>query len=107
MQLHPRRTLCLSLVRLALLGLLSTDASAAPDPIALALGDAMAGFTATLDEEQRDGARYDFNDKERFDLRLAPRHRPNSPPRLAPAGVLPLPPLPETHLEACISVGSG
>jgi hypothetical protein len=54
------------------LGLISTDANAAPDKIALALGDAMKGFSATLDEEQTADARYDFNDKERFDLRLAP-----------------------------------
>ncbi len=53
-------------------GLLVGDASAESDAFALALGDAMVRWTATLDEEQRDRARYAFDDEERFDLRLAP-----------------------------------
>jgi hypothetical protein len=68
----PRRALGLSLASLAMLGLLSDAARAGPDPFATALGDAMAGWAATLDEEQRDRARYAFDDEERFDLRLAP-----------------------------------
>jgi len=55
-----------------MLGLLSADANAEPDPFALALGDAMLRWTATLDEKQRERARYPFDDDERFDLRLAP-----------------------------------
>ena len=55
-----------------MLGLLSDAASAGPDPFALTLGDAMLRWTATLDEKQRARARYAFDDKERFDLRLAP-----------------------------------
>ena len=69
---RTRRTLGLVLTPLAILGLLSTDARAGPDPFAVALGDAMARWAATLDEKQRDTARYAFDDEERFDLRLAP-----------------------------------
>ncbi len=67
-----RRTCGLVLATLATLGLLTDDASAGPDPFALALGDAMLRWAATLDEKQRERARYDFDDEERFDLRLAP-----------------------------------
>ncbi len=62
----------LFLAPLAMFGLFSKNASAGSDPFALALGDAMARWAATLDEEQRDRARYAFVDEERFDLRLAP-----------------------------------
>ena len=68
----PRRTLGLIIASLAVLGLLSNDASAGRDRFAHALGDAMLRWAATLDEEQRDRARYAFDDEERFDLRLAP-----------------------------------
>ena len=68
----PRRALGRVLAPLAALGLLSNPASAEPDPFALALGDAMGRWATTLDEEQRDRARYAFDDAERFDLRLAP-----------------------------------
>ncbi len=72
MQYFSRRTLGLFLAPLAMFGLLSKYASAEPDPFALGLGDTMARWAATLDEKQRNRARYDFNDEERFDLRLAP-----------------------------------
>ncbi len=55
-----------------MMGLLSDDANAGRDPFALALGDAMLRWAATLDEKQRERARYAFDDEERFDLRLAP-----------------------------------
>jgi hypothetical protein len=67
-----QRTLGFVLAPLAMLGLLSNAARAGSDPSAQALGEAMARWVATLDEEQRDRARYAFDDKERFDLRLAP-----------------------------------
>ena len=51
---RTRRTLGLVLTPLAILGLLATDARAGPDPFAVALGDAMARWAATLDEKQRD-----------------------------------------------------
>ena len=72
MHRFSRRTLGLFLAPLAMFGLLSKPASAGPDPFALRLGDAMGRWAATLDEEQRDRAGYDFDDEERFDLRLAP-----------------------------------
>ena len=56
---------------LALLGIVSV-AQAEDDAIARALGEGMAGFVASLDDDQRDRALYAFDDDERFDLRLAP-----------------------------------
>jgi hypothetical protein len=67
-----QRTLGPVFAALAILGLLSNDARAGSDPFAQALGESMARWAATLDEAQRDRARYAFDDEERFDLRLAP-----------------------------------
>ena len=53
-----QRTPGLVLAPLAILGLLSGAARAGSDPAALALGDAMARWAATLDEEQRERALY-------------------------------------------------
>ncbi len=69
--MHRLRRRTLGLV-LASLALLSNDVRAGSDPFAVSLGDAMARWAATLDEEQRDRARYAFDDTERFDLKLAP-----------------------------------
>ncbi len=52
--------------------LLATIARAERDPIRDDLSVGMAGFVSGLDTEQRDEAMYDFDDDERFDLRLAP-----------------------------------
>ncbi len=40
-----------------MLGSLSDDANAGPDPFALALGDVMLRWAATLDEKQRERTR--------------------------------------------------
>lgn len=42
------------------------------DAIMMTLGEGMAGFVAGLGDDQRDAVLYDFDDDERFDLRLAP-----------------------------------
>lgn len=56
----------------ALACLLGAHAATADDLLATGLGEAMAGWLATLDAEQRSEALYAFDDDERFDLRLAP-----------------------------------
>ncbi len=57
---------------LAGLTLAATVARAEPDPIGQSLSQGMAHFVSGLDADQRDEALYDFDDDERFDLRLAP-----------------------------------
>ena len=50
----------------------ASEADEGTTRLARELGTAIGAFAATLDEDQRGAALYDFDDDERFDLRLAP-----------------------------------
>ncbi len=50
----------------------ASDGDEGATRLARELGAAVGAFAATLDEDQRGAALYDFDDDERFDLRLAP-----------------------------------